>query len=160
MKLKKKRRKIYYIDKIFQKKLLLSFLMINVAVVIVNLLYFFLHLKKMVEKHLYQSHINISNLNQIISKDVFKFNLFLVIMAVAIIIVYHLITRKRLKKFFLWMQEALLNRQSYLGDKITHPVKIKEKFHNINQVFNNFLVHIDKNTQNQVEKLGKLKKYN
>ncbi|MFA9454841.1 MAG: hypothetical protein ACERK6_13100, partial [Candidatus Aminicenantaceae bacterium] len=57
--------------------MLLLYLSLNLLIVIANLMYYSRQLRALLEANLYRSHIEISNLSEVISGTVIQFNVLL-----------------------------------------------------------------------------------
>jgi hypothetical protein len=153
--MKNKRRRIFYIDRIFQKKLLIIFLSLNAAVAAANILYYLIYLKGAVEDNLYRSHIVISNINELIAGEVIYFNIMLAIISFILVVVFYSYTRLRLKFFFDKVKRMLLSRrEGRAGEAYT--AEIPREFHEIDRVLGEFIAHTDKELAEEKTRIEKI----
>jgi hypothetical protein len=155
--MKNKRRRIFYIDRIFQKKLLLIFLGLNAAVVAANILYYLIYLKGAVEDNLYRSHIVISNINEVIAGEVINFNIMLAIISFILVVVFYSYTRLRLKSFFDKVKRMLLSRCEGRVDE-AYTAGIPREFHEIDRVLGEFIARTDKELAEEQTRIDALRK--
>lgn len=151
-----KRRRIFYIDRIFQKKLLILFLGLNVAVVIANIVFYLVHLKGAVEDNLYRSHIVLSNINELIAGDVIYFNILLAVISLILVVMFYSFTRVRLKTFFDKVKRMLLSRWER-GEGEPHTADIPREFQEIDTVLGEFIAHTDKKLAEENVRIDSLK---
>jgi hypothetical protein len=151
-----KRRRIFYIDKVFQKKLLFIFLGLNAAVVIANILFYFIHLKGEVERNLYRSHIVLSNINELIAGDVIYFNIFLAAVSFVLVVVFYSFTRLRLKSFFAKVRRMVFTRQERREEE-PYTSEIPREFYEIDTVLGEFIRHIDGHLADEQKRIDSLK---
>lgn len=137
-----KRRRIFYIDKIFQKKLMLLLLGLNLGIVIANILFYGTYLKAEVERNLYRSHIELSNINEIMAGDVLKFNLLLAVVSICLVVLFYTVVRLRLKRFFHIIKQALEARRAG-AETEPETLKFPEKFYEIDRVLQDFFQYTD-----------------
>lgn len=152
-----KRRRIFYIDRIFQKKLLVLFLGLNVAVVIANIAFYLVHLKGAVEDNLYRSHIVLSNINELIAGDVIDFNIMLAVISLILVVVFYSFTRVRLKTFFDKIKRMLLSRRER-GEGEPYTAEIPREFQEIDTVLGEFIAFTDKTLAEDRERIDSLKR--
>jgi hypothetical protein len=153
--MRNKRRRIFYIDRIFQKKLLLLFLGINLGVVGANIVFYFSYLKDEVERNLYRSHIEISNINEIMAGDVVRFNILLAVVSLLLVVVFYTIKRLRLKSFFESIKEALDARREKKAAETFSP-RIPERFQEIDRVLGDFFQYTDKQAEEENRRIDTL----
>jgi len=151
-----KRRRIFYIDKIFQKKLLMLFLGLNLLIVGANILYYFVHLKGAVEDNLFRSHIVLDNISQVLAGDVIRFNILLAVSAVVLVLLFYTLTRVRLQLFFNRTRDALTARRERTSHE-AGTIKIQEEFQEIDQVLNRFFHRIDTQLEQENQKVEQIK---
>lgn len=153
--MRNKRRRIFYVDRIFQKKLLMLFLGINLFVVAANIVFYFTYLKGEVERNLYRSHIEISNINEVIAGDVVQFNILLAVVSFILVVVFYSIKRLRLKSFFESIKEALDTRREK-KERETFSPRFPEKFQEIDRVLGEFFQHTDKQAEEESQRIAAL----
>ena len=151
-----KRRRIFYVDKIFQKRVILFFLGWNFVVVLSNFGFYVLHLKGLVEDNLYQSHIEISSLAEAFSQEVLRFNLILALASVIAVVFFYLFIRLRIKPFFAMIKKSLQSRIDRPFEK-SLPVSFKEEFADIDGVLKEFFNDVDEKTEQDKKRLTSLK---
>jgi len=151
-----KRRRIFYVDKIFQKRVILFFLGWNFVVVLSNFGFYVLHLKGLVEDNLYQSHIEISSLAEALSQEVLRFNLILALASVIAVVFFYLFIRLRIKPFFAMIKKSLQSRMDRPFEK-SLPVSFKEEFADIDGVLKEFFNDVDEKTEQDKKRLSSLK---
>ena len=151
-----KRRRIFYVDKIFQKRVILFFLGWNFVVVLSNFGFYVLHLKGLVEDNLYQSHIEISSLAEAFSQEVLRFNLILALASVIAVVFFYLFIRLRIKPFFAMIKKSLQSRIDRPFEK-SLPVSFKEEFADIDGVLKEFFNDVDEKTEQDKKRLSSLK---
>ena len=151
-----KRRRIFYVDKIFQKRVIFFFLGWNFVVVISNFFFYILHLKGLVEDNLYRSHIKISNLTVAFSQEVLRFNVLLAAAPVIAVVIFYLFIRFRIKSFFARIKGNLQSRMGRPFEKI-RPVSLKEEFADIDMVLQGFFKDVDEKTEQEKKRLSLLK---
>ena len=134
----KKRRKIYFIDKIFQKKLLILFLGINIFVIAANIAFYLLYLRNEVEDNMFKSHITIDNISEVIAGNVLVFNIILGLASLVLIIIFYTIIRKNLKGFFNKISNILYSRQEKTGIA-PYKCDVKEEFYEIDKTMKRFI---------------------
>jgi len=152
-----KRRRIFYVDKIFQKRVILFFLGWNFVVVLSNFVFYLLHLKSLVEDSLYRSHIKISNLAEAFSQEVIRFNLILAAATLVAVVIFYLFLRLRIKSFFSGIKQSMQSRMDQSFEK-THQVSLKEEFAGIDMVLHEFFRDVDEKTEQDKKQLSFLKK--
>ena len=135
-----KRRRIFYVDKIFQKKLLVLFLGLNVIIVISNVIYYLGHLKGAVENNLFRSHIVLSNLKEIVAGNVFYFNIFLAVVSLVLVVLFYTFARVKLRTFFRRVRSMVVTRQN---KRRPEAVRIPEEFQEIDRVLGDFIAKTD-----------------
>jgi hypothetical protein len=151
-----KRRHIFYVDKIFQKKLLILFLGINFVVALLNTAYYLTYLQGEVGKNLFRSHIVLSNMNEIIAKDVVLFNLILAAISLLLVIFFYVMARLKLKSFFQQVRGILTACQDRRKD-IDFKTQIPEKFQEIDRVLGEFIQTADRQLADGDRQIDKLK---
>jgi len=154
--MKNKRRHIFYIDKIFQKKLMLLFLGINIAVAAANVLYYFIHLKGAVEENMFRSHIVIDNVGDAVAGDVLRFNLLLAAACLVLVLLFYSMTRFKLKTFFDKIKRTLISRQCKTETHPTH-FKIAREFQDIHRVLGDFIQLVDSQRTEQENRIRRIK---
>lgn len=155
--MRNKRRRIFYIDRIFQKKLLFIFLGLNAAVVAANILYYLVYLKGAVEDNLYRSHIVLSNINELIAGEVVYFNILLAVISFILVVVFYSYTRFRLKFFFDKVKRMLLSRrEGRAGEAYT--AEIPREFHEIDRVLGEFIARTDQELAEEQTRIDALRK--
>ncbi len=150
-----KRRRIFYVDKIFQKKLLILFLGINVAIVVANIIYYLTFLKGEIERNLFRSHISISNINEVIAGDVIGFNILLTVASLIFVLVFYSLTRVKIKVFFEKIKKVLDTRQNKKEEPFTF--KVPERFYEIDKVLADFIQYTDKKHEEEEKQVASLK---
>jgi hypothetical protein len=150
------RRRIFYVDRIFQKKLLILFLGINVLIVAANILYYLTYLKGEVEKNLYRSHIEISNINEIIAGEVIRFNILLAVGAILLVLVFYTFARLKLRFFFQRVIGILTASQSRRKDEVSR-VRIPEEFQEIDRVLGEFFQSTERQLQEEDKRVQALR---
>ncbi|MFC2163979.1 hypothetical protein ACFLT2_03135 [Acidobacteriota bacterium] len=151
-----KRRRIFYVDRIFQKRVICFFLGWNFVVVISNFVFYILHLKGLVEDNLYKSHIKIFNLAEAFSQDVLRFNLILALASIIAVVIFYLFIRFRIKSFFSRIKGNLQSRMGRPFEK-TSPLSLKEEFADIDMVLQGFFKDVDEKTEQDRKRLSFLK---
>jgi uncharacterized paraquat-inducible protein A len=154
--MRNKRRRIFYIDRVFQKKLMLLFLGLNLAVVAANIAYYFIHLKGAVEENMFRSHIVISNVTDVMAGNVIRFNLLLAVVCLLLVLVFYTFTRVKLKAFFDKIQKALYSRQESTQEE-PYRFKIAQEFQDIDQVLGDFLNKVDSTLDQEELKLSNIR---
>lgn len=152
-----RRRRIFYVDRIFQKRLLALFLGLNAALVIANIVYYFTHLEGVVEENMYRSHISISNISELLAGDILFFNVLLAGASLLLVLAFYSMVRLNMNSFFTRVQAALDVRQrpEPAGPSA---LEIPESFHKIDRVMGEFFLHVDNGFQKDRERLQELKK--
>lgn len=150
------RRKIFYIDKVFQKRVLALFLGLSFLVVISNLVYYFIHLRKEVQAFLYQSHIEASNIADVILRDVLIFNLILTGVAVCLAILALIFVDVKTKHFFKRIHKEILCRMGRIPEE-KGPVLVQEEFQEIDSVTKDFFQKIDIRMENEQREISQIK---
>lgn len=150
-----RRRRIFYIDKIFQKKLMILFLGVNILIVAANIVYYLTHLKDRLEENMFRSHISISNLNELLAEDVLYFNLLLAVVCGVLVLVFYSVVRLRLNAFFGKLKHILGARQKRTGEPV--PVEISREFFEIDSVMGDFIQKVDKNRSDEDQQLNAIK---
>jgi Flp pilus assembly pilin Flp len=151
-----KRRRIFYIDKIFQKKLMVLFLGLNVVIVAANIIYYFSYLKGSVEDNLYRSHIVLSNVSEVMAGEIIRFNILLAVVSFALVLVLYTVTRLRLKSFFGKIKKALESRQARIK-KESYSFDIPEEFQEIDRVLDSFFEKTDQELAEENKQVTALK---
>ena len=151
-----KRRRIFYVDRIFQKRVLFFFLGWNCVVVIANFVFYLGHLRSLVEDNLYRSHIKISNLAQAFLNDVLRFNVLLAAASILAVVLFYLFIRLRIRSFFSKIKGCL---QSPLGrsEVETVPDSFSEEFAGIDTALREFFEAAGEKTVQFKERLSFLK---
>ncbi len=150
-----KRRRIFYIDKIFQKKLMVLFLGVNAVIVAANIIYYLTHLKDRLEANMFRSHISISNLNELLAGDVIRFNLLLAVVCGLLVLAFYSFVRLRLNGFFGKLQRLLASRRKYTGNP--EPMEISREFYDIDRVMGEFILNIDSRLADENKQLRGIK---
>ncbi|MCP5052398.1 MAG: hypothetical protein GY940_34845 [bacterium] len=154
--MKNKRRRIFYIDHIFQKKLLLLFLGINLVMVAANIIYYMIHLKGALEDNLFRSHIVISNVSEVLAGEVLAFNILLAVISLVLVLILYTFTRLKLKSFFDKIKKALTSRQTQrVGE--AYKFRIPEEFQEIHQVLGTFIERADEKLGDQEKRIEAIK---
>jgi len=151
-----KRRRIFYVDKIFQKRVIFFFLGWNFVVVLSNFGFYLFHLKGLVEDNLYQSHIKISSLTEAFSQEVLRFNLLLAVASVIAVVFFYLFIKLRIKSFFAMIKKSLQSRRDRPFEKPL-PVSFKEEFSGMDRVLQEFFNDVDEKTEQDKKRLSSLK---
>ncbi|MCP4217817.1 MAG: hypothetical protein GY765_24460 [bacterium] len=154
--IRNKRRHIFYIDRLFQKKLMVLFLGLNFVIVVANILYYFIHLKGAVEDNLFRSHIVIDNISQVIADDVLWFNVVVAGGTLILTMIFYFASRMRLRAFFYGTKKALSLRMGK-GTKEDQPPVILKEFQEIDQVLENFFRCCDTQLEKQEKRTFTLK---
>ncbi len=154
--MRNKRRRIFYIDKVFQKRLLVLFLGLNLAIVAANIIYYLTHLKGVVEDNLFRSHITISNVAEVLAGDVIRFNLLLAVISFVLVLLFYSLTRVKLKTFFDRLKKALYTRQDKTVEE-PYAFKVHEEFQEIDQVMGEFLELTDTKLADQEKRIDAIK---
>jgi len=149
-----KRRRIFYIDRIFQKKLLILFLSLNVLIVLSNVIYYLTYLKGEVEDNLFRSHIVLSNINEIIVGNVIYFNIALVSVSLILAILFYTYARLKLRTFFNRVWKLIIMRQK---EHRLRSVQIPEEFQEIDQVLGKFMNKIDRELNDEDRRIAALR---
>jgi len=149
-----KRRRIFYIDRIFQKKLLILFLSLNVLIVLSNVIYYLTYLKGEVEDNLFRSHIVLSNINEIIVGNVIYFNIALVSVSLILAILFYTYARLKLRTFFNRVWKLIIMRQK---EHRLRSVQIPEEFQEIDQVLGKFMNKIDQELNDEDRRIAALR---
>lgn len=154
-----KRRRIFYIDKVFQKKLLLLFLGINGIIVIANIVFYLTYLKGKLEGNMFRSHISISNLNEILAGDVIYFNILLAVISLFLVLIFYTLVRLRLDSFCKKIKQAIFSRQEQAEDaqKEQEPLQIPEAFYEIDRVMGQFFQYTDRKLEDEEKRIASLK---
>lgn len=151
-----KRRRIFYIDKIFQKKLMILFLGLNLLIVAANIVYYFTYLKGAVEDNMFRSHIVISNVTELMAGEIFRFNILLAVISIALVLILYSLTRLRLKGFFDRVKKLLASRQAGV-EHTPEKVEIHEEFQEVDQVLGKFFQQTDQRLAEEKTRIEKLK---
>lgn len=153
-----RRRRIFYVDRIFQKRLLLLFLGLNAALVTANIIYYITHLKGLVEDNMFRSHISISNISQLLAGEVLSFNLMLAGVSLLMVLVFYSLVRVNMNSFFNRVQSALDLRQQP-GSVEPEALEIPEAFHKIDRVMGEFFRRVDDESREDRQRLQQLKQF-
>ncbi|MBN1223282.1 MAG: hypothetical protein JXB23_08520 [Candidatus Aminicenantes bacterium] len=151
-----KRRRIFYVDRVFQKKLLFFFLGWNLVVVSSNFLFYSFHLRNLVEDHLYRSHIPISNMAEIFTVEVIRFNLILAGVTTVAFIIFYVFVRSRIRSFFRKIRMSLQHRLNRGGEDIP-AVSFSEEFADIDTYLQDFFKDVDKMMGQNRKRISSLK---
>jgi hypothetical protein len=151
-----KRRRIFYVDKIFQKKLLVLFLGINAVIVVSNIVYYMTYLKSAVEKNLYRSHIEISNINEIMAGEVLRFNIVLAVVSLVLVLVFYSLARLKLKFFFQRVIKIVSACRKRRRDESLR-ISLPEEFQEIHRVLGEFIQVTTRQLQEEDERIDMLR---
>ncbi len=154
--MKNKRRRIFYIDRVFQKKLLVLFLGINLVMVAANIIYYMIYLKGALEDNLFRSHIVISNVSDVLAGEVLEFNILLAVISLALVMIFYTVTRISLKTFFDNIKKALTSRQTQRVEQ-AFKLDIPEEFQEIHGVLGTFIKLTDKKLADQEKRIEAVK---
>ncbi len=133
-----RRRKIIYIDRIFQNRFLLAFLLLALAGALANVAYMQLDIKPAIEAHLYRSHIVLDNLNEIIAGQFIDFNLVMGGVFLVVALAVYSVMRFKISRFFDGLTR-ILDTLSDRGSKGVTADRLPEEFEGINAVFRSWL---------------------
>jgi len=125
-------------------------------VVLSNFGYYVLHLRGLVEDNLYQSHMTITSLAEVLSHEVLRFNLILAGASVIAVVCFYLFIRIRIKSFFAVIKKSLQSRMDRPFEK-SLPVSFKEEFAGIDRILQDFFKEADIRTEHDKQRLSTLK---
>ncbi len=136
--MKNTRRRVFYVDRVFQKKLLFLFLGINGITIIAYIVFYLSYLKGAVEENLFRSHITISNIKEVIARDIIMFNIALAVVIVFLVLLFYSITRLKLR-VFLNQLNALLAECRSKGKVDMSRFRFSEEFQGIDRILEDFI---------------------
>ena len=152
------RRKIFFIDKLFQSKFIILFLALSLLATIGNILFLFLFLKKEVEDNLFRHRIVISNVNEIIVNNVTAFNVVLLIVTTLFAIVFYYLIRRRVRHFISGLEKVLhMKKSGAVPERI--PPDLPSEFHELNDVLADFFTTVDMRLEAQKNAVTVLKRF-
>ena len=151
-----KRRKKIYVDRVFQKRMLLLYLSLNLLIVIANLIYYSRHLRALLEANLYQSHIEISNLSEVISGTVIQFNLMLAALALILAILFYAFIRRRTRLFFNRLTEALHTRMDWTSGEWPQ-LDLSREFQEFDVILKEFFLAVDDRSRSDLRRISSLR---
>ncbi len=154
--MRNKRRRIFYIDRVFQKRLLMLFLGLNLIVVAANIVFYFTYLKGAVEANLFRSHISIGNVNEVIAGGIVDFNILLAILCFVLVILFYVFTRWKLRSFLEKVKQVLSAcrspRELVPGERL-----LPRHFQEIDHVMEDFTRHVTQKSSEEELRIQKIK---
>ena len=135
------KRKILFIDRVFQKNMILLFLAINIVMVVSNLVYYWLTMKEVGPVDLKESGIVISNISEIIFNSILSFNVILAFILCVLIIIFYYYVHKKLNNFFSSIIEALKERE--FSSEARADFLVNSEFQDIDDVLHQFFKQTD-----------------
>ena len=151
-----KRRKRIYVDRVFQKRMLLLYLGLNLLIVIANLMYYSRHLRALLEANLYRSHLEISNLTEVISGTVIQFNVLLAALTLVLATLFYVFIRRRTRLFFNRLTEALHTRMN--GTSREWPqLDLPREFQEFDVILKEFFLAVDDRSRSDLRRISSLR---
>ncbi len=139
----KNRRHIYYIDRLFQRRFIVLFLVVAVLITVGNSLFYFGYLRPAVETAMYKSHISIHNPSELVYQHAMRFALIMTTIIVVIVVAFYSILRIRLERFFRSLIKRMENLLGGIGrDDTIHQDPGKE-FQDLAPVLLEFMHVVD-----------------
>ena len=129
--MKATRRRNFFVDRIFQRKILILFLGINLIILIANILFYQIYLKESLELGLADSNIVITNISELVFDMIFVFNIAITIVILVMMIAFYIYVHMRLNVFF----EQVVVKLDRFGQ---HSSEIPEADDNIPEEFEGF----------------------
>jgi hypothetical protein len=151
-----KRRRRIYVDRVFQKRMILLYLGLNLLIVIANLIYYSRNLRALLEANLYRSHIEISNLTEVISENVIRFNLMLAALSLILAIVFYAFIRQRTRLFFSRLTEAMHTRMSRTSGEWPE-VNLSREFQEFDVILKEFFLDVDNRSRSDLRRISSLR---
>jgi len=109
------RRHIYYIDRLFQRRFIVLFLIVAVLITVGNSLFYFGYLRPAVEAAMYKSHISIHNPSELVYQHAMHFALIMTVTIFVIVVAFYSILRIRLENFFRSLIKRMENLLGGIG---------------------------------------------
>ncbi len=152
------RRKVYYIDRVFQRKFLILFLLLCFLGTAINILYMSTYLNKNVEMNLYRARYVISNVNAVIAEHVVIFNAVITAVMVVLAVCFYLLVRRRVQQAATRMKQALEVRT--LRSLCTAAIPaMPEEFAELESALASFFAVVDEKLRNQRSALAAVHRF-
>ncbi|NOZ13652.1 MAG: hypothetical protein GXO69_08420 [Acidobacteria bacterium] len=155
----KNRRQIYFVDRLFQRRFILLFVIVAVLITAGNTLFYFLDLRPAVESAMYRSHITIHNPGEIVFQHAMRFSIVISISIIVIVIIFYSIMRYRLERFLRYLTLRMENLIHGIGRNetiIRHP---GEEFQGLAPVLLEFMYVVDRNFERKQKIAAALRNY-
>ncbi len=135
------KRKILYIDHLFQKNMILLFIAINMVMVLSNLMYYWLTMNESAPADLKNTGIVIANFSEILFDNILSFNLVLAVILCVLIILFYFHVHRKLNLFFTSITDALRVRKS--SSRARAEFLVSSEFQGIDEVLHQFFKQTD-----------------
>ncbi len=150
-----RRRRLFYVDRRFQKKLILLLAGLNLLIVVANGAFYSLFLKSELERHTYVSHIRLSHLHDILLGEVIWFNVFLAALSIMLVGIVLVGMHLKMRRFFGKLQAAIRQRIGTPGG--APAVRLGEGLSDSEGELEAFFHEIDRRLQAEQVRVSKLK---
>ena len=152
------RRKTFYIDRIFQRKFLVLFMLLCVLGTAANVGYLCTYLKDDAEANLYRARFVIANVNEIIAEHVVVFNAAVMALTAALAAFFYLLVRRRVQQVAAGIGTALEARTLHGAGTPAEPV-IPTEFEDLHGALAGFFATLDKQLQKQRSALAAVQQF-
>lgn len=155
----KNRRRIYFVDRLFQRRFIVLFLIVALLITVGNTVFYFGYLRPTVEDAMYHSHITIDNPSELVFQHAIRFTLIMAISIMLVVVVFYSILRIRLERFFLYLTERMENLMRGLGREETIHRNPGEEFQDFAPALLEFMHVVDLSYSRKQNILQALKMY-
>ncbi len=101
------RRRQYYVDRLFQRRFMMVFLLVAALIAVGNLLYYFQVLKPAMEELMFRSHIPVENPADVVFQHVTGFSIAMVVSVFGLVVGLYTVMRIRLQRFMNWLLASI-----------------------------------------------------
>ncbi len=155
----KNRRRIYYIDKLFQRRFIILFLIVAILITVGNSLFYFGYLRPAVESAMYRSHISIHNPSELVFQYAIRFTVIMTVAILVITLIFYSVLRMRLEQFLRFLTERMERLLRGIGRNDTIEQDPGEEFQGLAPVLLEFMHLVDRRFERNKKLSQALKAY-
>ncbi|MGB2906556.1 MAG: hypothetical protein WBB73_05620, partial [Candidatus Aminicenantaceae bacterium] len=120
------------------------------------LMYYSRQLRALLEANLYRSHIEISNLSEVISGTVIQFNVLLAALSLILAILFYAFIRRRTRVFFIRLTEALHTRMHWTSGEWPQ-LDLSREFQEFDVILKEFFLAVDDRSRSDLRRIASLR---
>lgn len=156
MKTKRRRRQLM-INRWFQWRLIGMFLTLVVIGVGANFCFLKWAIHPQIEEHLYQSHINFDNLNEVLFEKIVMFNAFLLVVVAGLTLLFYRVFRRYLQAYFSQIEHEITYCMNQM--KGHESFEVSAMFGNFDVGFQQYFDLLEKDLARENAFLAELKRF-